>query len=91
MIEALCCSPGPLHLPALPRPAPRLPLHPFPQEAFTLSITTWPKPDRGFQENVHELDGDKLKRREVVNIDIANDPIRSSVGVLSNSPPLQLR
>lgn len=48
------------------------------KEAFTLSITTWHKPDRGFQENVHELDGDKLKRREVVNIDIANDPIRSS-------------
>lgn len=35
-------------------------------------------PDVGDQNNVHELTPEKLKLREVVHIDIANDPISSS-------------
>lgn len=34
--------------------------------------------DVGNQQNVHELSPDKLKIREVVHIDIANDPIASA-------------
>ena len=36
-------------------------------------------PDRGTQENAHELTGDKLKQREVVYIDIANDNVLTKV------------
>jgi len=43
---------------------------------FKLSITTWHKPGRGEIENVHNLQGDQLEKREVVPIDIANDYIR---------------
>ena len=31
--------------------------------------------DRGDSENVHELEGKKLKERQVVHIDIANDHV----------------
>lgn len=36
-------------------------------------------PDNGSRKNVHELSNDKLKQREVVFIDIANDPVAPKV------------
>ncbi|XP_050292819.1 phosphatidylinositol transfer protein alpha isoform isoform X2 [Anthonomus grandis grandis] len=45
------------------------------KEKFRLVIETLHAPDRGNRENVHELPADKLKMREVVQIDIANDPV----------------
>ncbi|XP_013789837.1 phosphatidylinositol transfer protein alpha isoform-like [Limulus polyphemus] len=44
---------------------------------FFLCIETMHAPDKGDQENVHELSPEKLKQRDVVLIDIANDPIES--------------
>ena len=32
-------------------------------------------PDRGTQDNVHQLSADKLKQRDVIFIDIANDSV----------------
>ena len=49
------------------------------QEAFKLSITTWHKSDRGSIENVHNLEGEALRRRDIVYIDIANDHCRPAV------------
>ena len=46
---------------------------------FTLTIETLHAPDRGTQENVHQLDEKTLKQREVVFIDIANDPVQVKV------------
>ena len=43
-------------------------------DAFHIDILTWHKPGVG-EENVHGLAADKLKQREVVNIDIANDHV----------------
>lgn len=40
-----------------------------------LVVETLHVPDSGSSNNVHELPADKLKAREVVHIDIANDPI----------------
>lgn len=45
------------------------------KENFKLTIETMHAPDRGTQENVHQLSEEKLKQREVVYIDIANDPV----------------
>ncbi|CAH1970417.1 unnamed protein product [Acanthoscelides obtectus] len=45
------------------------------KEKFRLVIETMHAPDRGYQENVHELPADKLKQRDVVFIDIANDAV----------------
>ena len=36
-------------------------------------------PDKGDQENAHELTPEKLKHRDVVYIDIANDSVSSKV------------
>jgi len=44
---------------------------------FFICIESMHCPDAGFQENVHELPPEKLKMREVVRIDIANDPVSS--------------
>ncbi|XP_077996216.1 phosphatidylinositol transfer protein alpha isoform-like isoform X1 [Glandiceps talaboti] len=41
------------------------------KEGFYIVIETWHKPDRGEQHNVHNLNDDKLAKREVINIDIA--------------------
>lgn len=38
-------------------------------------------PDRGDQENAHELPPEKLKQRDVVYIDIANDNVLNKVSV----------
>uniref|UniRef100_A0A8D8X7N9 Phosphatidylinositol transfer protein alpha isoform n=1 Tax=Cacopsylla melanoneura TaxID=428564 RepID=A0A8D8X7N9_9HEMI len=45
------------------------------KEKFLLVVESLHLPDKGHQENVHELTGDKLKQREVVHIDIGNDPV----------------
>lgn len=34
----------------------------------------------GFEMNIHELGNEKLKQREVVHLDIANDTISAKVG-----------
>lgn len=45
------------------------------KENFVICIESLHLPDAGDQQNVHELPPEKLKNREVVNIDIANDPL----------------
>ena len=45
------------------------------KDGFKLTIETLHAPDRGTQENVHQLDAAALAKREVVFIDIGNDPI----------------
>jgi len=45
------------------------------KDNFYIIIETYHLGDRGDQDNVHELEKDKLKKRTVVNIDIANDPV----------------
>ncbi|OQV18449.1 Phosphatidylinositol transfer protein alpha isoform [Hypsibius exemplaris] len=45
------------------------------KENFRLTIQTLHLPDRGGSPNVHNLSPDKLKKREVVHVDIANDEI----------------
>jgi len=46
------------------------------KENFFISIETIHLPDRGTTENAHQLSGEALKAREVVHIDIANDPVQ---------------
>lgn len=41
------------------------------KENFVIKVETYHYADRGTSENIHELDKDQLKRREVVVIDIA--------------------
>ena len=41
-------------------------------------METYHLPDRGDQDNVHQLEDKKLKKRTVVNIDIANDSVASA-------------
>ncbi|XP_044737996.1 phosphatidylinositol transfer protein alpha isoform isoform X2 [Chrysoperla carnea] len=48
------------------------------KEKFRIVIETLHKNDNGLSDNVHELPPDRLKIREVVPIDIANDPINAS-------------
>ncbi|XP_071537193.1 phosphatidylinositol transfer protein beta isoform-like isoform X1 [Panulirus ornatus] len=45
---------------------------------FIISIETLHVADMGTMENAHELSGEKLRLREVVTIDIANDPVKTS-------------
>jgi len=45
------------------------------KDNFHITIETMHCPDRGDQENAHHLPPDKLKHREVVYIDISNDPV----------------
>lgn len=44
---------------------------------FLIKIESMHCPDRGEQENAHELSQELLKKREVVRIDIANDTVAS--------------
>lgn len=46
------------------------------KDGFKLTIETVHAPDRGTQENAHQLPPELLKLREIVNIDIANDPVQ---------------
>lgn len=48
---------------------------------FFICIETMHCPDAGKSENVHGLPPEKLKNREVVFIDIANDPVAPKVQV----------
>lgn len=50
----------------------------FMKDKFVVIIETLHSNDRGDKHNVHELPPDKLKNREVIHIDIANDPISSA-------------
>ncbi|XP_065181539.1 phosphatidylinositol transfer protein beta isoform-like [Sycon ciliatum] len=45
------------------------------KDNFSLIVETWHKDGCADIDNVHNLDKDKLKQREVVLIDIGNDPI----------------
>ena len=45
------------------------------KDNFFICVETYHYPDRGTSENLHELSPEKLKQREVVMIDIANDPV----------------
>jgi hypothetical protein len=45
------------------------------KENFIIIIESLHLADKGNQQNVHELPPEKLKCREVVHIDIANDPV----------------
>jgi hypothetical protein len=47
------------------------------KEAFFIKIETIHLPDQGETENAHALDDKRLKQREVIHIDIANDPVES--------------
>merc|ERR1719500_1140970 len=48
------------------------------KDNFYIIIETYHLGDRGEKENVHELEEKKLKKREVVHIDIANDSVNSA-------------
>lgn len=48
------------------------------KEGFYIVIETMHYGDQGLVDNIHQLPPEKLKMREVVMIDIANDPIRSN-------------
>lgn len=49
---------------------------------FFIKIETMHYPDRGQQENIHELPPEKLKHREVIHIDIANDQVSNKVCIV---------
>nr|ACO15113.1 Phosphatidylinositol transfer protein alpha isoform [Caligus clemensi] len=44
-------------------------------DKFYIKVETYHLADRGDSENVHELEADKLKNREVIKIDIAKDDV----------------
>ena len=48
------------------------------KDDFYIIIETYHKDGRGDEDNVHELDSKKLKKRTVVNIDIANDSVNAN-------------
>lgn len=48
------------------------------KENFSIVIESYHIGDRGDQENVHELPAEKLKKREVITIDIGNDTINQA-------------
>ncbi|XP_055382916.1 phosphatidylinositol transfer protein alpha isoform isoform X2 [Condylostylus longicornis] len=48
------------------------------KENFVICIESLHIADKGERNNVHELPPEKLKIREVVNIDIANDPVSAA-------------
>ncbi len=48
------------------------------KENFYITIESLHLPDHGDKQNVHNLPHDKLKEREVVMIDIANDPVNKA-------------
>ena len=47
------------------------------KENFFIKVETFHYADRGTSENIHELDKDQLKKREVVVIDIAESVPRN--------------
>jgi len=53
---------------------------------FHICIETMHYADNGKQENIHELPPEKLKEREVIHIDIANDPVSNKDYKASEDP-----
>ncbi|KAK4337427.1 hypothetical protein RND71_043538 [Anisodus tanguticus] len=51
--------------------------NPFMKDDFFLRIETMHYPDDGQQPNIHKLPPEKLNKREVIFLDIANDPVSS--------------
>jgi hypothetical protein len=49
---------------------------------FHITIETMHSPDKGTQENAHELSPEKLRQRDVIFIDIANDTVLNKVSHL---------
>ncbi|KAH3857514.1 hypothetical protein DPMN_100123 [Dreissena polymorpha] len=47
------------------------------KDAFFIKIETMHFEDRGAMENIHDLQGEDLQKRNVTIIDIANDPVSS--------------
>jgi hypothetical protein len=45
------------------------------KDNFFIVIESLHLPDKGDQQNVHQLPPEKLKQREVIMVDIANDPV----------------
>ncbi|XP_054166704.1 phosphatidylinositol transfer protein alpha isoform-like [Oppia nitens] len=56
------------------------------KDKFRITIETMHSPDRGNQENAHQLSPEKLKQREVVFINIANDNIPTNDYKASEDP-----
>lgn len=52
------------------------------KDNFFIKIETMHYPDKGQQENIHQLSPEQLKTREVVFLDIANDPVSNKVSVI---------
>jgi hypothetical protein len=48
------------------------------KENFIIKVETYHIADRGETDNAHELPPEKLKQREVIHIDIANDKVAAS-------------
>lgn len=48
------------------------------KDNFVIIIESYHIGDNGGQDNVHELPPEKLKQRDIVKIDIGNDPVSSS-------------
>eukprot|EP00834_Sanchytrium_tribonematis_P008463 NODE_1004_length_2718_cov_0.682321.p2 type:complete len:254 gc:universal NODE_1004_length_2718_cov_0.682321:315-1076(+) len=49
--------------------------NPYMKDKFKLIVETIHHQDSGITENIHQIKGDDLKERQVVNIDIANDSL----------------
>uniref|UniRef100_A0A0A9YWM3 Phosphatidylinositol transfer protein alpha isoform n=1 Tax=Lygus hesperus TaxID=30085 RepID=A0A0A9YWM3_LYGHE len=56
------------------------------KDNFSIVIESYHIGDRGKQDNVHELAPEKLKDREVVMIDVGNDPVTSADYKASEDP-----
>ncbi|KAG5894188.1 hypothetical protein JTB14_037754 [Gonioctena quinquepunctata] len=53
-------------------------MHAPDKDNFVICIESMHIADTGKQDNVHQLSSDKLKQRDIVYIDIANDPIATA-------------
>jgi hypothetical protein len=56
------------------------------KQNFFITIESLHLPDHGEKQNVHELSAEKLKLREIVMIDIANDPVQTCDYKLEEDP-----
>lgn len=56
------------------------------QANFMVSIESWYKEDFGELENVHNLSCEELRNREVIYIDIVNDPVSSKDYKIDEDP-----
>merc|ERR1711962_1404901 len=58
------------------------------KDKFSLTIETWHLPDRGDKPNVHKLQPEDLRKREVVDIDIAFDTVKDVDNKPEHNPQL---